>query len=271
MIRRHPAEDDEHPDRWLVSYADFITLLFAFFVVMYAVSSVNEGKYKVLSSAINTAFASKKTNPEDIGQLEESAQTIANSPNDNPTQLLSTQALPSGAPIEADAAEVAAMSKLGKQLADQLAKHIKTGTARVIQNKHGLRIDIKDSLLFIAGSADLAVPAKSILTNIGHLLSANNHPILVEGHTDNTPIYIQNAAFFSNWELSAVRASTVVGHFNDTGINNMRLSALGYGPSQPISSNATEEDRTTNRHLSILILYNSLTIDSTEGIEIKPV
>lgn len=270
MIRRKIEDDDENPDRWLVSYADFITLLFAFFVVMYSVSSVNEGKYKELSSAINTAFASKKSNPENVGQINEPSQAITNHPAENPTELAMASLLPSSATTEAEQIEVEAMTKLGKQLADKLASLIKTGNARVIQNNHGLRIDIKDSVLFTAGSADLTVPAKAKLSHISTLLSTNINPILVEGHTDDTPIYIQNAAFFSNWELSAVRASSVLGHLNDTGIDNIRLSALGYGPSQPISNNMTEEGRMTNRHISIVVLYNSLSIDATEGVEINP-
>ncbi len=268
MIRRKIEEDDENPDRWLVSYADFITLLFAFFVVMYSVSSVNEGKYKELSSAINTAFASKKTNPEKAAQVNESSQAIDDHPTDQPTETATL--LPSSATKEAEQIEVDAMTALGKQMAHKLAPLIKVGNARVIQNNHGLRIDIKDSALFTSGSADLTVPAKTTLGHISTLLSANTNPILVEGHTDDTPIYIQNAAFFSNWELSGVRASSIVGHLNDTGIENIRLSALGYGPSQPISSNATEEGRMTNRHISIVVLYDSLRIDVSEGVEINP-
>ncbi len=114
------------------------------------------------------------------------------------------------------------------------------------------------------------MPAKATLSQVSTLLSSNTNPILVEGHSDNTPIYIQNAAFFSNWELSGVRASSVLGHLNDTGIENIRLSALGYGSSQPISTNTTEEGRMTNRHISIVVLYNSLNTDISEGIEINP-
>lgn len=265
MIRRHAEDDDENPDRWLVSYADFITLLFAFFVVMYAVSSVNESKYKELSSAINTAFASKKTQPEATSQrIEESSQPPVE------TSASAEPALPARAPSETEQAEVNAMNALGKKMVDKLTPLIKTGDARVIQNTHGLRIDIKDNVLFTAGSADLTVPAKVTLNNIGSLLQTNSYPVLIEGHTDNTPIYIQNAAFFSNWELSAVRASSIVGQLNETGVENIRLSALGYGPSQPISSNTTEEGRLSNRHMSILILYDRLNLDEGGGIEIKP-
>lgn len=253
MIRRRIEEDDENPERWLVSYADFITLLFAFFVVMYSVSSVNEGKYKEFSSSMNTAFASKSAK--------------ANIPKE---ETITAPPLPSSAPTEATQLEVETMTRFGQLIATHLAPQIHTGHARITQNNRGLRIDIKDEILFTPGSADLVVSAKVILSGVSAPLIMSHLPILVEGHTDNTPIYIQNAAFFSNWELSAVRASSIVDQFTKTGIDNIRISALGYGPSQPISSNDTEEGKATNKHISILVLYESLSVDNSEGVEIKP-
>ncbi len=270
MVRRPIPEDDDNPERWLVSYADFITLLFAFFVVMYSVSSVNEGKYKELSSAINTAFASKKSNPEQTSAASESSQAVNETAAEKQTELPAAPILPSTAPTEAEQTEVDDMTTLGQQMADQLAPLIKTGMARVLQNNRGLRIDIKSSALFTAGAADLTVPAKASLSQVSSLLAMNPAPILVEGHSDNTPIHIQNAAFFSNWELSAVRASSIVSYLHEAGIEKIRLSAMGYGPSQPISSNATEEGRMTNRHISIMVLYKSLTLDHDQGVEVKP-
>ena len=264
MIRRSIEDDDENPDRWLVSYADFITLLFAFFVVMYSVSSVNEGKYKEFSSSMNTAFTSKSVSEESNALVTDYTPDIAES------EPLRKPPLPSSAPTEAIQSEVETMTRLGQDIAMHLALQIQRGNARIIQNNHGLRIDIKDSILFTPGSADLVVPAKAILNGISVLLATSHLPILVEGHTDNTPIYISNAAFFSSWELSAVRASSVVGQFTDTGIENIRISALGYGPSQPISSNTTKAGQASNRHISILVLYESLSVDSSEGMEIKP-
>jgi chemotaxis protein MotB len=266
MIRRPIQDDEDNPERWLVSYADFITLLFAFFVVMYSVSSVNQGKYKELSASINIAFTNNKP------KQESSSATTADptaTPQDQPLQAL-TPPLPSTLPTEAQQLEVNAMTQLGKDISNKLSPQIKAGKARVIQNTHGLRIDIKDSVLFTDGSADLIETARTILSEIATLLLMHNHAVLVEGHTDNTPVYIQNAAFFSNWELSAVRASSVIEMFNKVGIENIRLSALGYGPSQPISDNNTPEGREANRHISIMILYESLYIKDGLDIEIDP-
>lgn len=262
MVRRPIEEDDDNPERWLVSYADFITLLFAFFVVMYSVSSVNQSKYQELTSSINIAFTNDKTKqtPSKPTTTDQAAQTKAE-------QL---PALPTSATTQALQQEVDAMRQLGKTLSNKLTPLIKQGNARVIQNSRGLRIDIKDDVLFVAGSADLIEAAKLMLSEIATPLLNSSHAILVEGHTDNTPIYIQNASFFSSWELSAVRASSVLGMFSDVGIENIRLSALGYGPSQPISSNDTDDGRAINRHVSIMVLYDSLNVSRDQDVEITP-
>lgn len=262
MIRRRmqQQEEEDNPERWLVSYADFITLLFAFFVVMYSVSSVNEGKYKELSSSINKAFT--KNNNQQESKASEALPSETKSRDPAP--------LASDAKMQVLQQERDAMTVLGEGLSNTLAPLIKEGQARVMQNSQGLQIDLKDSALFVAGSADLIEPAKAILASIIEPLLISNHTIIVEGHTDNSPIYIQNAAFFTNWELSAVRASSVTAALNEMGIDAIRLSALGFGPSNPISDNVTDEGRAINRHISIVILYDSLNSPVSNSIEIKP-
>lgn len=261
MIRRRIEEEEDNSERWLVSYADFITLLFAFFVVMYSVSSVNQGKYKELSSSINQAFT-KSGNQQKANKAGETLPPAAKPSDPAP--------LPSDAKTQVLEQERDAMSTLGESLSNTLSPLIKKGQARVMQNSQGLQIDIKDSALFVTGSADLIEPAKAMLAEIILPLLKGKQSIIVEGHTDNSPIYIQNAAFFSNWELSAVRASSVTAALNELGIETIRLSALGFGPSKPISVNTTEEGRATNRHISIVILYDSLNNPINNSIEIKP-
>jgi len=262
MIRRNREEDNENPDRWLVSYADFITLLFAFFVVMYSVSSVNQKKYKQLSSSISTAFTpEKKVKPNTTEPAEKSkTPTVVTAPV-KPQPLTSTQ-------IQKLQEERESMRSLGINLSNNLAPMISDGKIRVTQNNRGLRIDINDSLLFASGSAELAETAKEVLNEIAELIEMNNHAIQVEGHTDNTPIH--NATFFSNWELSAVRATSVVRMFSSLGIADARLSALGFGSTQPIDDNNNPLGRAKNRHVSIMILYDSLSTENDEGIEISP-
>jgi len=261
MIRRNREDDNENPDRWLVSYADFITLLFAFFVVMYSVSSVNQKKYKQLTSSISTAFTpDKKIRPNTTSQGKHRSSA-------KPTEPVKQQPLTS-TQIQRLQEERESMKSLGINLSNNLSPMISDGKIRVSQNNRGLRIDINDSLLFASGSAELEGTAKEILSEIAELIEMNNHAIQVEGHTDNTPIH--NATFFSNWELSAVRATSVVRMFSSLGIADARLSALGFGSTQPISDNNNPLGRAKNRHVSVMILYDSIGAENDEGKEIVP-
>lgn len=148
-----------------------------------------------------------------------------------------------------------AMTKMGIDLSNKLSPLINDGKVRVMQNNRGIRIDINDSLLFTPGSAELAAAASTVLSEIAPMIKDNDRLIQVEGHTDN--IAIHNDLFYSNWELSAVRASSVVRMLSDTGVAESRLSALGFGSTQPITENNTELGRAKNRRVSIMILYES--------------
>ena len=162
--------------------------------------------------------------------------------------------------------EQESMTSMGIDLSKKLSPLISEGKVRVVQNNRGVRIDINDSLLFTPGSAELAAIASGVLNEIAPMIKDNERLIQVEGHTDN--IAIHNDVFYSNWELSAVRASSVVRMLSDTGIAETRLSALGFGATQPISENNTEAGRAKNRRVSIMILYESKNQKNAE-IEIK--
>lgn len=259
MIRRKPLDDDDdNPDRWLVSYADFITLLFAFFVVMYAISSVNLSKYNALTNAMDNAFSGN-----DAPATPQQKIDIRTQPEKSLIKPLPLSYLYQ----EKSKRERENMAKLGVDLSNKLALMIQDGKVQVMQNNRGVRIDINDSVLFNSGSADLADSATQIINEIAVILNTNQRLIQVEGHTDNTPIHTQQ--FYSNWELSAVRASTVVRMLNAAGVEETRLSALGYGATQPISSSDTEFGRAKNRRVSIMILYETKN-ESQDTLEIKP-
>jgi chemotaxis protein MotB len=270
MIRRKPIDDDdENPDRWLVSYADFITLLFAFFVVMYSISSVNQGKYNALISSMGNAFTGMSATGH-----------IKINPNQSPSgdSKIKSQKLSLIKPLplthlyeEKMRHEREAMTNTAIDLSNKLSPLISEGKVRVIQNNRGIRIDIKDSLLFSPGSAVLTPAASSVLGEIAPLIKDNERLVQVEGHTDN--IAIHNEAFYSNWELSAVRASSVVRMLSDKGIADPRLSALGFGSAQPITENDTPEGRAKNRRVSIMVLYEAQSeaqSQSGSGLEITP-
>lgn len=259
MIRRQPFDDDDdNPDRWLVSYADFITLLFAFFVVMYAISSVNLSKYNALTNAMGSAFTGNHPQSIQIKKMEVKPQPEKTIIKPLPLSYLYQ---------EKSKRERENMARMGVDISNKLSPLIQEGKVQVMQNNRGVRIDINDSVLFNAGSADIASAAMEVLKEIATILNTNQRLIQVEGHTDNTPIH--NQMFYSNWELSAVRATTVVRLLNQAGVIEKRLSAIGYGDTQPLSSSDTDFGRAKNRRVSIMILYETNTqID--DNLEIKP-
>lgn len=244
MARRKHEEEHENHERWLVSYADFITLLFAFFVVMYAISSVNEGKYRILSDSLGIAFGSATPK---TPALKESIEVS------RPT--LSTRPIPTPAQRASDAAvkrEKAQMTNIARDILKAMAPLISQGKVRVTQTSRGVSVEINASLLFAPGDAKLSPISEKALRAVGEVLNKVDNDIQVEGHTDNVPI--SNAMFPSNWELSAVRASSVVRLFLDNGMDEKRLVAMGHGANQPVASNDTAEGRLRNRRVQLMIL-----------------
>jgi chemotaxis protein MotB len=265
VIRRRPHTDEDHEnhERWLVSYADFITLLFAFFVVMYAISSVNQGKYNQLSSSLGSAFTGD-ISPR-LGQQVNASEGSANKSSHKTTLI---QPIKLNQLRSQQMRERETMAAMALKLSNSLSPLISQGKIRMVQNNRGIRIDIHDSLLFGSGSATLSASATEPLTQIADALKSNTNLIQVEGHTDNTPIH--NEQFFSNWELSAMRATSLVRMLNSAGVDESRLSAVGFGAAQPISDNATPDGRAKNRRVSIMILYSDASKENIDISEIAP-
>ncbi|MBZ0091043.1 MAG: flagellar motor protein MotD [Sulfuricellaceae bacterium] len=244
MARKKKHEEHENMERWLVSYADFITLLFAFFVVMYALSTLNEGKYKVLSQALIHAFQ----NPSQLVKREGagiSSQSIINKP----------QMVIIPKPMPDNPAKLRNMQKM-KEIADDVLKVldplVKAGLVKITQSSRGIAIEINASVLFASGEAKLAPSSIKVLSSIGEVLSRVPNPIQVEGYTDNAPI--ATALFPSNWELSTARASSVVRLFAQNGVAEERLVAVGYAENHPVKPNDTPEGRARNRRVNVMIL-----------------
>ncbi len=237
MARKRYDDTVENHERWLISYADFITLLFAFFVVMYAISSVNEGKYQVFSSALVSAFGGGPPPP------TVSVQNAMPLPN-----FLQRRR------VEAAKREREKMDKLAIGLQSTMAPLVKEGKLRVTQTARGVSVEINASELFDPGDAKLTTEAGEVLSSLADILKADNHAVQVEGHTDNEPI--RNALFASNWELSAVRAATVVRLFIFNGVPATRLSVVGYGDTIPVASNNDPVGRARNRRVAVTILSN---------------
>lgn len=255
MARRKKFEvERENHDRWLVSYADFITLLFAFFVVMYAISVINQNKYQQLASSLGSAFGSAKDGTALDGRVPVAAETAA--PEAHGLLRGSSFIKPFAAVRARDAQwrrEREAMTALALEASQVLAPLIERGQIRILQSNRGIRIDIESQVLFMQGSAELEATARTPLLQIAELLAGRSNAVQIEGHTDSVPIH--NNQFHSNWELSATRASTVVRLLEEHGIEARRLSAVGYGSAQPVGDNETAAGRASNRRVAIMVLY----------------
>jgi chemotaxis protein MotB len=249
MARKKRPEEHENHERWLVSYADFITLLFAFFVVMYAISSLNEGKYRVLSDSLVDAFKNPPTTPSPIKVSTEAPsktpvgkpQVIQNMPVKQPDSPQETQRKKQQEKMKSVASEVLRV----------MAPLIKEGQVRVTQNALGVSIEINASVLFAPGQAQLEPQSIQVLSAVAQVAAMVPNDIKIEGHTD--PIPIATSAFPSNWELSTARASSVVRLFIANGVEPARLTALGFADQRPVEPNTTPESRARNRRVTVMI------------------
>jgi chemotaxis protein MotB len=240
--RKH-AEEHENLERWLVSYADFITLLFAFFVVMYAISSVNEGKYRVLSDSLVSAFRSAPI-------VDGGAVMVV--PTRSPGSTVKQVVVKEDPKLtEAKQQQRDKMRNVAKDIFAVLAPLVQQGKVRVLETSRGVTIEINDSILFSPGQAQLEQASIRAMRAVGEVLANTDFPITIEGHTDNVPI--RTAQFPSNWELSAVRATTVLRLFVEAGVMPEHLTAIGYGETRPVEGNESIEGRARNRRVSILI------------------
>jgi chemotaxis protein MotB len=254
MARRQKHEEHENLERWLVSYADFITLLFAFFVVMYSISQVNEGKYRVLSDSLVNAF---KTTPTATTPIAPALRIDASQGTSSAAQALALkQTVFVRKPDPVIEARQKQQTEKMKGVAEDILKAmeplVKEGQVKVSQSVHGIAIEINASVLFASGQASLEPGSVKALRAVGGVLAKVPNDIQVEGFTDNTPI--NTVAFPSNWELSTARASSVVRLLAESGAPTDRLVAVGYGEFRPVDTNSTPEGRARNRRVTIMIL-----------------
>ncbi len=232
MIRRRAVKYDTKTghERWLVSYADFITLLFGFFVVMYSVSQVNESKYRTLAETLSETFVG----PMKLAGLpaaERTDQPRGASPG-TVANLIDTQLL-------------------ARNLSESLAGLVRLDHVNVTATEAWVQIDISANLLFDSASAEPGEDAKAIFREIAVELAPYANEIEVAGHTDNVPI--NTARFQSNWELSSARAAAVVKLLAAHGVDPTRMSAVGYGEFRPVAGNSTATGRAANRRVVLMV------------------
>jgi len=242
--RREPEEHVNH-ERWLVSYADFITLLFAFFVVMYSISSINEGKYKVISQALIGVFndADHSLKPIPIG--EERPKTVT------PAQPLVNDSDETSAGVGGTADP---LKSIASDISAAFGDLISSNQMTVRGNELWVEIELNSSLLFASADAMPSDQAFTIIDKVAAILKPFENPIHVEGFTDNIPI--STAQYPTNWELSSARAASIVRMLAMQGVNPGRLASVGYGEFQPVANNATLEGRARNRRVVLVVSRN---------------
>jgi chemotaxis protein MotB len=277
MARRRKHEDHQNHEAWAIPYGDLITLLLAFFVVMYAISSVNEGKFRVLSDSLNAAFrgAPKSLEPIQMGEKTRGsgadiAVSIVQQANieGQPRQMLETISLGDKdgrvKPRGDDSHQQKIASELAK-VADEVERSLETlvdaNLVTVRRHSFWIEVEIRTDILFPSGSATVSASAYPALQALAKALAPYPNPIRVEGHTDNRPI--RTVAFPSNWELSSTRAASVVHLLANGGVAPNRLSVIGLGEWHPVKANDTIEGRNANRRVLLVIL--SGTVDTQAG------
>ncbi|UVT14528.1 MAG: OmpA family protein [Nitrospira sp.] len=237
-MAKHKHEEHENHERWLVSYADFITLLFAFFVVMYSISSINEGKYRTVSESIKAALnpMANRSGANRVFGVGE-ARLVQQGRN----------------PAEAKEVTIRHIRQVFQGIKDKQLKDL-AAFVTVVQTVNGdIVITIPDKLLFNSGEATIRAEALPFLEGLsGAILELNRHA-RVEGHTDNVPI--QTAQFPSNWELSSTRAVMVVRVLSELyGVQSDHLAAVGHADTRPVTANLDPEQRAKNRRVEVVIL-----------------
>ncbi|HCS65993.1 MAG TPA: flagellar motor protein MotD [Cellvibrio sp.] len=272
MVRRRRQEVHVNQERWLISYADFITLLFAFFVVMYSISQVNDSKYRVLSDTFIEAF----NQPSHTQPISDAKDNVASSTSTIAPIDLGNLAVTETASVDVD--EPVApnepvrtsdeLTQISDLVSEKFTQLINDQMIQVSSNELWLQIELKDSILFSSGSADTSEQAQKIFDEIADILKGYSNPVQVEGFTDNIPI--KSVKYPTNWELSTARASAIVKYLASKGIAPERLSAVGYGEYQPVAANDTEQGRAQNRRVTIMVAKRKMDRPKVSPVPASP-
>ena len=270
MSRRKRIPQHPNHDRWLVSYADFITLLFAFFVVLYSSAQVDKRKVGELAMAIQVAF-------QKMGAFEASSTKPAVVPS-QPVASSKAQMIDNVVPRFEKLNRVVnspddplttppPMNDIQKQLQTALHPELQNRTVSIVPTKEGIVVSLREAGFFASGSAALRPGASSTLADFVKVIAPYRVRIRIEGHTDNVPIH--NSHFDSNWDLSTARATEIIKVFiSQYDIAPDRLSAAGYGEYYPVASNDSPEGRAMNRRVDLVIL--TPTSDSGPALPSSP-
>ena len=286
MARKKKHEEHQNHEAWAIPYGDLVTLLFALFTVMYAMSSVNEGKYRVLSDSLVAAFrgAPKTTTPITVEKSQGGKGGDQHLTGVRPTALMKLRdprptmpgvehgddrpgsaADPAGGPHGAGLDPKYALFKMADDVRKALQGLIDQKVVSVRQTAFSLEVEIKTDILFPSGVAAVSPAALPVLNKVADILKPFPNPIRVEGHTDNRPI--ATSVFPSNWELSAARAANVVQLFAKAGVDPLRMQVLGLGQFRPIAANDNAEGRNANRRVVIVVMEQKTPDGSADPLD----
>lgn len=284
MARRKRHEEHTNHEAWAIPYGDLITLLLAFFVVMYALSSVNEGKYRVLSDSLTAAFRGtpRTLEPVQVGEKQVGSgadikmslvhqEMLQGQPRSmpEPVPLALEKPVPNGTahqvPVSPSEAAARELARVAEEVERAMHELIAADLVAVRRHEQWIEVEIRTDILFPSGVATLSSSAVPIMKQLADKLRAFPNPIRVEGHTDDRPI--STAAFPSNWELSSARAATVVHLLARGGVDPQRLAVVGLGEYRPARANDTPGGRNANRRVVLVILGGELAPEGEYGRE----
>ncbi|MGY3265627.1 flagellar motor protein MotD [Lysobacter sp. HA35] len=282
MPRRFAHEEHMNHEAWAIPYGDLVTLLLAFFVVMYAMSSINAGKYRVVADSLSTAFGGppKSMTPVQLGTTQTRGSDYdrpslatagaAGRTRAAPVQVPHVLTAAAETPTAREARERASRAQLqgiGDRIGDALAGLVQQNLVHVRAGSDYLEVEIQSDLLFTSGSAMPSGLAIDTVRKVADVLRDQPNALRVEGYTDNQPI--ASSQFPSNWELSAARAASVLHVMQQAGIAPSRLSMTGYAEYQPVADNTTPEGRNANRRVMLVILPAGRGTDAVSGADAR--
>lgn len=260
-MRKKRHEEHLNHEAWAIPYADLMTLLLAFFVVMYAVSVVNKGKYRVLSESMTDAFNGHPAVIVPVAAGTTGAIVPPSVPATNdasilpirlPIPLHGTPAAPEAEEVvKAVAAKPSTLARIEQQIQQALQPLIDRKLVILRRTPNRLEIEIRTDILFSSGAAQLSAPASRVLVGVASILGPFPNALRVEGFTDNVPI--STPVYPSNWELSAARAASVARLFAEHGVAPARLGIVGWGDVRPIADNASSDGRNQNRRVLVVV------------------
>ncbi len=248
MSRKHKHEEHMNHEAWAIPYGDLVTLLLALFVVMYAISSVNEGKFRAASASLSEAF---KGVPRTAVPIQIGTIPVLSKGKEMDVNLVEAEREFDGGAMTDSMGDALASQQMADQLNAALSDLIEAKVIVVRQTPFAIEVEIQTDLLFPSAQATLSPSAQEILVRLADVLKTFPNPIRVEGHTDNVPI--SSAAFLSNWELSAARAATVVHLLMSAGVTPQRMAVIGLGEYRPVADNKDEAGRNRNRRVQLII------------------